>query len=264
MRLEDVTDYFRLRSLTTNPWEICCFRKGQKLGQTLVVKFRNKPHLYLRGGMSDYHMFHRIFLRDEYRLAAVPLRSWECVVDLGANVGIFSSRVSELARKVFSYEPFSGNKEQLEKNLKPCENITVIHKAVAGKPGMIRLFMPESERSTGSYSSFPDLGVTTESYQEVPSITLNQIFSDNKIDRCDLLKIDIEGQEYEVLHSTDDEVLSRTIRIHGEYHNVEPDNPITRIQDFAPFLNSKGYEVEVIPRKRKPNHGLFYATQAKL
>ncbi|MGD8524521.1 MAG: FkbM family methyltransferase [Desulfobacterales bacterium] len=214
--------------------------------------------------MSDYHMFHRIFLRDEYRLAAVPLSSWECAVDLGANVGIFSFRVAGLAQKVFSYEPFSGNKEQLEKNLKPCKNITVIHKAVAGKPGMIRLFMPENERSTGSYSSFADLGVTTESYLEVPSVTLNQIFIDHKIDRCDLLKIDIEGQEYEVLHSTDDDVLSRTMRIHGEYHNVEPDNPITRIQDLARFLNSKGYQVEVIPHKRKSNHGLFYATRANL
>ncbi len=75
-------------------------------------------------------MFHRIFLRDEYRLAGVPLQSWECVVDLGANVGLFSSRVSELACKVFSYEPFQGNREQLEKNLKTRENITVIHKAV--------------------------------------------------------------------------------------------------------------------------------------
>jgi FkbM family methyltransferase len=209
-------------------------------------------------------MFHRIFLRDEYRLAAVPLGSWKCVVDLGANVGIFSFRVAELAQKIFSYEPFSGNKEQLEKNLKLCENITVIHKAVAGKPGMIRLFMPENERSTGSYSSFADLGVKTESYQEVPSVTLNQIFFDHKIEQCDLLKIDIEGQEYEVLHSTDDDVLSKTMRIHGEYHNVEPDNPITRIQDLARFLNSKGFKVEVIPHKRKSNHGMFYATRANL
>ena len=264
MRFEDINDYLKLRSLTTNPWEICCFRKGQKPGQTLVVQFRDKPHLYLRGGMRDYHMFHRIFLRDEYRLAGIPLQSWECVVDLGANVGIFSSRVSELARKVFSYEPFPGNREQLEKNLKTRENITVIHKAVAEKPGIIRLFMPESKRCTGSYSSFPDLRVSTESYQEVPSITLNQIFDDNKIFRCDLLKIDIEGQEYEVLHSTDDEVLSRTMRIHGEYHNVEPDNEITRIDNFTSFLRSKDYDVEVVPHKRKPNHGMFYATRVKV
>ena len=229
-----------------------------------MVQFRDKPYLYLRGGMSDYHMFHRIFLRDEYRLAGIPLKSWECVVDLGANVGLFSSCVSERACKVFSYEPFPGNREHLEKNCQTRENVTVIHKAVAGKPGTIRLFIPESKGCTGSYSSFPDLRVTTESYQEVPSITLNQVFSDNKIYRCDLLKIDIEGQEYEVLHSTDDEVLSRTIRIHGEYHNVEPDNVITRIDNFISFLRSKGYEVEVVPHKRKPNHGMFYATRVKV
>ena len=124
--------------------------------------------------------------------------------------------------------------------------------------------MPENNQCTGSYSSFPDLRVKTESYQEVPSITLNQVFRDHKIYRCDLLKIDIEGQEYEVLHATDDEVLSRTIRIHGEYHNVEPDNVITRIDNFTSFLRSKGYDVEVVPHTRKPNHGMFYATRVKV
>ena len=259
MRLEDVRDYFKLRRMVDNPREICCFRKGQKPGQSLVVQFRDEPPLYLRGGRSDFHMFHRIFLRDEYRLSAIAPQSLECVIDLGANVGIFSSRAAVLARAVFSYEAFPGNAEQLEKNLGARKNVAVEIKAVAGSPGKLSLFMPRNRGSSGAFSTFPDLQVDAESSVEVPSVTLNQIFEEHSIDRCDLLKLDIEGMEYEVLHAVDEDVMSRIRRIHGEYHNVEPDNAITRIDHYASFLESKGFVVDVVPHKRKANHGMFYA-----
>jgi len=264
MRLEDITDYFKLRSFTSNPWEICRFRKRQKTGQILVVRFRDQSSLYLRGGTSDYHMFHRIFLRDEYKLGMVLPDRLKYVIDLGANVGLFSARVAPFAYRVLAYEPFVENQRLLKRNLEERTNVSIIPSAVTGSGGKMRLFMPKDKGCTGAYSGFPELRVTTESYQEVPSITLDHIFTDNMIDQCDLLKVDIEGHEYEVLHSADDDVLARILRIHSEYHDVAPHNDITRIDNFLFFLRSKDYEIEVVPHRRKTNHGMFYAKRMTL
>ena len=76
MRPEDFSDYFRLRKLVENPLEVVKFRKGQQTGETLRVRFKAGCSLYLRGGCHDFHMFHRIFLRDEYRLSSVEPQAW--------------------------------------------------------------------------------------------------------------------------------------------------------------------------------------------
>ena len=74
MRPADLTDYLQLRHLVENPWEVLRFRKTQTPGQTLEVHLLGAPPLFVRGGTSDFHMFHRIFLRDEYRTRPAGLR----------------------------------------------------------------------------------------------------------------------------------------------------------------------------------------------
>src|SRR5262245_14629723 len=93
------------------------FRKRQREGLELEVRMRQGGPLRLRGGRADFHMFHRIFLRDEYRLRALLAAPLECVVDLGANVGLFSARVAPLARRVIAYEPFPESFARLRANL---------------------------------------------------------------------------------------------------------------------------------------------------
>ncbi len=262
MRLADLSDYLRLRRFTSNPWHVCRFRTAQRNGEVLTVLMRDQPPIFLRGGMSDFHMFHRIFLRDEYRLNAIPPGSLRCVIDLGANVGLFSARVAQLARRVYAYEPFPDNRSSLQQNLGSRKNIVVRYEAVAGEPGVLRIYQPRDLSCTGSYSSFTDMAVTAEQFSDVPAVTLAQVFKQHAIDHCDLVKIDIEGQEYQVIHAAGDDLLSRIQRIHGEYHNVAPEDPRTRIDHFAGFLRSKGFRVDVLPHRRKPNHGMFFAELA--
>jgi len=76
LRLEDVGDAFALRRNAANPWETLRFRKTRRPGQTLAVRLRDGALL---------------LLRDAYRLARLPARLG-CVVDLGANVGLFAAR----------------------------------------------------------------------------------------------------------------------------------------------------------------------------
>ncbi len=103
----------------------------------------------------------------------------------------------------------------------------------------------------------------TARYDEVPARSLDEVFARNAIEACDLLKIDVEGSEYAILHGASDATLARVARIHGEYHDVAPEDPRTRIDAFADFLRSRGYAVEVVPHPRKPNLGLFFAARPR-
>ena len=263
MRFRDVSDYARLRRWTTNPWEIVRFRNRQQSGEVLDVRFRSSAPIFLRGGVHDYHMFDRIFLRDEYRLqsassgAHVP---WECVVDLGGNVGVFTARVASLAKRVVTYEPVQMNYERLLGNTRQLENVTAVRAAVAGKAGSLRIYHPAEESRSGTFTSHTELlGPETEHYDEVRALTLDDLFREHEIARCDLLKIDVEGAEYEILHGASAGTLKRVARIHGEYHDVDSTDARTRIANFRDFITSQGFAMVVAPHTTKPNHGMFFA-----
>lgn len=262
MRFEDLSDYLTLRQLTLNPWQVMRFRKLQRDGDELEVQMIDDGPFWLRGGRNDHHMFHRIFLRDEYELASLANADVDCVVDLGANVGLFSVRASQLARRVIAYEPAKSNYAQLSKNAAHRANVDAVHAAVSGKEGTLRLYQPRWEALSGVHSSFPEMGGhMSEEFEDVRAITLDQLFETHAVDRCDLLKIDVEGQEYDILHAASERTLARIRRIHGEYHDVQRQDPKTRISAFSSFLESRGFELTLRPHRKKTNHGLFFAAR---
>jgi FkbM family methyltransferase len=262
MKLEDLRDYRTLRRCTANPWEIVRFRKTGRPGQILEVRFLDEPPLFLRGGASDFHMFHRINLRDEYRLRGHV--RWDCVVDLGGNVGLFAARAAQTARRVITYEPVPENYERLLLNCDPRPRVEPVCAAVAARPGPLRIYRPRNATLTGVHSSFTEMGGhMSDAYDDAEAITLDQLFARHEVRKCNLLKLDVEGQEYEILHAASDETLARIDRIHAEYHNVQPEDPSSRIENFEKFLESKDYEPEVVPHRRKPNRGMIYATRVR-
>lgn len=261
MRPEDLFNYFKLRRFVKNSGEVLRFRKTRIPGKDLEVKMRVGPSLFLRSGMADFHLFHRIFLRDEYRVDRFPPGTWECVVDLGGNVGLFAVRSSLIARRVITCEPFPGNQAPLARNLEGRGNVTIVSAAVSGEAGTCRLYRPTQENRSAIQSAFMDMeegAFRSEAFDDVPAVTLDQLFDRHDIEVCDLVKIDVEGMEYEILNAAGDETFSRIRRIHGEYHDVNENDPRTRIDAFSGFLRSKGFGVEVVPHRRKPNHGMFY------
>lgn len=261
MKLEDVRDYLTLRRVTENPWEVVRFRKRQAEGRALSVQFRGRPAIHVRGGRADYHIFHRIFLRDEYRLDPI-LRSDMTILDLGGNVGLFSARVAPDVARVVVYEPMPENFAQLTENTRNLANVTAVQSAVGGEAGDLELFMPANEKTSGVFSAHPTGNeLLTERSVTVPCVTLDDVFREHHIDRCDLLKIDVEGAEYDIFEAASDETWNKIQRIHGEYHDVVPHTERNRIEGFEAWLNERGFTVDVLRHRRKPNHGMFFATR---
>jgi len=165
---------------------------------------------------------------------------------------------------VISCEPFPGNQAPLARNVEGRRNVTVVSEAVSGEAGTCRLYRPTQEDRSAIQSAFMDMeegAYRSDAFDDVPAVTLDQLFDRHDIDVCDLVKIDVEGMEYEIIHAACDETFSRIRRIHGEYHDVNESDPRTRIDAFSGFLRSKGFNVEVVPHRRKPNHGMFYGVR---
>jgi hypothetical protein len=117
-------------------------------------------------------------------------------------------------------------------------NVVVERAAVAGAAGTLRLFKgAEVSLHTiqASRIDSPDEG------EEVPAITLQQIFDRHGITRCDFLKMNCEGAEYEILYRTPPEYLRRVERIALEYHAVEDKTRLAR--ELAAFLVAHGIEI---------------------
>lgn len=77
------------------------------------------------------------------------------------------------------------------------------------------------------------VGSTAAGGVVVPAKTLTQIVLEVESAVVDLLKMDIEGSEYEVIFSTAPDVLRRVRRIALEYHSADVNAPSARERLFA-------------------------------
>lgn len=129
---------------------------------------------------------------DELNFLKSTLQPGWIVLDVGANIGIYSALASKLvgpAGKVFAFEPLEGLHPILEKNLSKnhCSNVTLIKKAVGETSGQTVIYV---DQNRGSSSTL----VTTPQPLNVPRTTLNDFCQENQI-QPNFIKIDIEGAE---------------------------------------------------------------------
>lgn len=255
MKIKEVAEYARLASQVANPLEVA---RAKRAEGEVVARFRDGRRFVLRGGSSDLHVFRRVLLSDEYRVRRIP--SWDTVLDLGGNVGCFAFCVHGRARRVIVYEPDPANLGILERNLAGLENVRVVAEAVSDAPGRLTLYKQGQGRLGGRSTLYAELASSyADASVEVPVTTLDALFAAHGIERCDLLKIDVEGAEYAILCAAARETLARIDRIAGEYHDVLPEDPRTRIGAFCGFLEGAGFAVETRPSRRHANTGLFFA-----
>lgn len=260
MRFDNIKDYNKLRQLVENPWETLRFRKKCNKDTDMKVRFLDGSSITLRWNSRDSHNFHRIFLRDEYRLNKRKICELECVVDIGAYVGLFAYRVSKIAKKVICYEPSPVNFLQLQSNLHMYKNVILASDAVFGKDELMPLYAPHNDRMTTLFSLYNWVdGHRMEDSVSVKAVTLKSVFLQHNVEQCDLLKLDVQGAEYEILYSAGDDVYSRIKEICCEYHNLKTNPTKNCIETLLKFLSQKGYSTEIVPHQKKHNHGLLFA-----
>ncbi len=122
------------------------------------------------------------------------LKEGMTVYDIGSNVGFYTLLSSELVGnggKVIAFEPFPQNLVYLKRHieLNNLKNVTVVEKAVSEKKGEM-FFMSGKNNSEGHLDRTGDIQVLTISLDD---------FVDARNPSPDLIKMDIEGAEFDAL-----------------------------------------------------------------
>jgi FkbM family methyltransferase len=136
------------------------------------------------------------------------------VVDVGANIGVFSVRQAQRGARVISFEPHPGAFSNLLANVQSndvASQVTCVNVAVGSSAGTSWL-------STATGSSVAHL--TDEKTSDgiaVTTVTLDQALAQTDLSTVDLLKIDVEGAELQVIagaSATLDRTRMAIIEIH--------------------------------------------------
>lgn len=201
-----------------------------------IAKKQRPAKIVLRNGISlagngvHWYDVNDVFFKHKYNPEHLLIEKNDIVVDIGANIGVFSIYAASLTQNtVYAFEPTPLSFESLQRNVKANKlpNVLTFNAAISDKVGSLKLFFDPQDTLGTSNAIIDDanleklqvLNGSAEEFIEVPSDTLQNVMDNNNIEQLDFLKLDCEGSEGIILESTPDSYLKRIRKITMEYHD---------------------------------------------
>jgi FkbM family methyltransferase len=136
-------------------------------------------------------------------------RQASVIFDVGANVGLYSilAGLNNSLAAVHAFEPTPELQSRLQANisLNGLQNIVVNTLAVGKQRGIAQLnYCYGSDRSNEGMNYISDAKPNASEVLPVRTISLDEYCQERQIERIDLLKVDVEGGEYDVLFGAKD------------------------------------------------------------
>ena len=219
-------------------WDLRLRRRGTGL---TLLRFRDGLNVVCRRGTGDWSVIHELAFAGGYRHALEYLRNAtgpKTVIDLGGNIGLFSllaARQNDVT--VHAYEPGPPNFRLFVMNCLAnpslSERIVLHREAVGGESRVVKWFFDEANPGgSGLYGEQPgqtSFDVNIRSFAEVVASQTTPIA---------LLKLDIEGAEFELLDQTPPAVWKRVNAISLELHDdpagkMSRDEFMRRLADYG-------------------------------
>ena len=166
--------------------------RGVVLRRRLPVEFGRAPILVSPEAMLSYWKSD-LGKVDPFLLSMVHalVRPQMTVWDIGANVGLFSFAAATIASRVIAVEADTWLASLLHRSsLLNCLPVTVVPAAVAAELGVAALHISEGDRASNSLNGEGPA-------QMVVAVTMDWMLE--RFTAPQLVKIDIEGMEYEAL-----------------------------------------------------------------
>ena len=206
----------------------------------------------IRVKSTDLMQLTTIWVVKEYDVPGFEIKNNDTIIDVGGHIGLFTLFCKQYAKngKIFCYEPFFENFKILEDNIKmnDLDHVFSNNMAVSKTDGDIPIYISNDE------SGHSILQKNSSSIQ-VKSISLKKIFDDNNIQRCNLLKLDCEGSEYEIIESLPEHYFEKIDRVIIEYHFAKKYPEL--YSKLVKKLESVSFSIKI--KKMDENMGMVFA-----
>jgi amino acid adenylation domain-containing protein/FkbM family methyltransferase len=218
--------------------------------------------------------YSEIFEEQSYLRHGVDLPDGAVVVDVGANIGLFSLFAGMTCRnaRILAFEPIPETHEMLRINAALYDlDITAFNLGLGSRPQtvafthyphvsifsgrfadaerereVIRAYIRNSgDRRAGAPPSAEEVeAVLRERFQGVQVAcrlcTLSQVIREQGLDRIDLLKLDAEKSELDILEGIEADDWPKIRQVVMEAHDIDG-----RLQRIAALLRENGFQVAV-------------------
>lgn len=223
----------------------------------LVVSIRTST---LAKKIIDLYVAAYCILDRQYQEYDFSIAPSNVIIDIGGHIGSFTLAAAWQvpAGRVIVYEPDKENYFQLIKNitLNNFKNVTA-HNLAVGSNRQTRILYHDTINTSRTSFSRP---TRRKSVTEV--VTLADVFSANDVGRCDFLKMDCEGSEYEILFAAPDELLGRVAKMVVEVHDpIHFKLPLNRCDPKKLLRRLKAVGFQTTIWRESPRHSLVFASR---
>jgi FkbM family methyltransferase len=208
----------------------------------VIFETRSGLKLKIRVKSTDLMALTNVWLIQDYSSKDFSIKNDDIVIDVGAHIGLFALFASQYCKngKIYCFEPVKENYDLLLDNIKlnNLTNIIPFNCAVSDKSSKVKIFLRDDEASHSMY-------ITNSNYVEVSSMTLDDFFKETKIKKCDFLKLDCEGAEYDIIDSLTPknfEIIER-IAIECHFANSKP----LLIKNLTKILEMSSFDTKTKP-----------------
>jgi FkbM family methyltransferase len=241
-----------LRARTKNRALHLLHRLGLRRFREELVEVEGGYRIAVRAGTQDAGIVHEVWTTRAYPLERVDVRPGDVVVDAGAQIGVFTLLAARTPARIIALEPAPMNLALLQSNLARnglAERVEV-HGIALGPEGSARANLYLSYTNTGGASIVGRIGPRVS----VESLSIAALFERFGIERCRVLKLDVEAGEYPILYSSSKETLARIdhLFVEAESHPLMPAPERPSWPPYTPaaltgFLARHGFAVERVP-----------------
>ncbi len=235
-----------------NPWMALANRVGLSTGPGEVCyRLRSGASLFVEKGSHDVRVVNEVWLDHIYEIepGLIPQRGW-CVLDIGAHKGIFASRAASTMQEgtICAYEPDSHNYCYLLRNVSPTAQLRFQPRNAGVGARTRKDILYLQPLASGQHSLYPERLGSGQEHITIDVVSLKDVIAE--VGRAvDLLKLDVEGAEYEIVLDSPPAIFESIHRIVMELDATDPrgtgansDSVITRLKEY-------GYRVRSIPER---------------
>jgi len=174
------------------------------------------------------------------------LKAGDTFLDIGANIGYHSLLIVSILKReitVHAFEPIPVLFKQFEQSIQKNNftNLTLHNFGLGDINEDVTIFLRDENMGGSSLFEYKNLDVVRSSQTDTISLkTLDSVFNNN--DKVDVIKIDVEGYEFEALKGGENTLKKNSPIIFMEFSPVMYEEDYTgKTKKFISYLKDLGY-----------------------